>query len=487
MAKLNLTLICCLFLASTAFGQLKINSTGNVGIGVDPAFTSHLRLLKSANPRHNLFLSSNFTISTSNNAGIYNEATTSTSNIPLHGVYNLVSNNSTNYVFGIFNDLQAGGSGSKIGFRNIVSDDSGSAWNSANWMNGIDVTLTHKYYPKAWGSKISINNINQSAADEVFGQQISITGTGIAKSIGLKVSVPSGANNYAAQFTGPVTVNGSLVLTSDRELKENIVEIREAMSIITRLSPKTYAFRGDTRFNFDPEEKQYGFLAQEVEEILPSLVKDVYHAPVYQPGYIKGVKGPDGEEMSEEEAMLYPARSYKAVKYIDFIPILVQAMKEQQSEIENLREALENPFGRSVNGGSQVTQKIQALAQENVQLKADLLALSSIVNDLKTEIADLKECTDCYGNRDAVDMGVIEVLVSIYPNPANSQVTINTKLEGEYEVKVLTADGRLLMANKYASRVITVNTSEWASGTYLFEVVTQKGEIADRVKVVIMK
>ena len=54
-----------------------------------------------------------------------------------------------------------------------------------------------------------------------------------------------------------------------------------------------------------PTTLQYGFIAQELEKVLPELVND----------------GDDG---------------YKTVNYIGVIPVLTQAMQEQQAEIEQL-------------------------------------------------------------------------------------------------------------------------------------------------------
>jgi hypothetical protein len=55
-----------------------------------------------------------------------------------------------------------------------------------------------------------------------------------------------------------------------------------------------------------PEERHYGVVAQEVERVLPEVVKE----------------GPDGE---------------KSVSYTEIVPVLIEAIKEQQKEIERLK------------------------------------------------------------------------------------------------------------------------------------------------------
>lgn len=79
-----------------------------------------------------------------------------------------------------------------------------------------------------------------------------------------------------ASFTGNVTVSNNVTVggnatadnyyhTSDRRLKDNIRPLEEGESIIARLKP--------VRFNWKKDDKtSFGFIAQEVEEILPEAI-----------------------------------------------------------------------------------------------------------------------------------------------------------------------------------------------------------------------
>lgn len=88
---------------------------------------------------------------------------------------------------------------------------------------------------------------------------------------------------------------------SDESLKENISTIEVDYNIINNL-------RG-VEFNWkDTKKKAYGFIAQEVEEILPELIS----------------------ENSDT--------SYKSVSYIQIIPHLLEAVKDLKQEVERLRE-----------------------------------------------------------------------------------------------------------------------------------------------------
>jgi hypothetical protein len=95
---------------------------------------------------------------------------------------------------------------------------------------------------------------------------------------------------------------------SDSSLKTNIVPIKQALKIIMKLKTYTYDFVGD-----NARYKEFGFLAQEIETILPGLVAKT-----------QGVFSVDYEQI---------------------IPLLVKGMQqqsllilEQKKEIETLKE-----------------------------------------------------------------------------------------------------------------------------------------------------
>ena len=91
--------------------------------------------------------------------------------------------------------------------------------------------------------------------------------------------------------------------TSDARLKENVETIQNALE-------KVLALRG-VEFNFTDErvhERKIGLIAQEVEEVIPQVVT---------------------EDKSEEKI--------KSVSYANIVALLIEAMKEQQKEIEQLK------------------------------------------------------------------------------------------------------------------------------------------------------
>ena len=116
---------------------------------------------------------------------------------------------------------------------------------------------------------------------------------------------------------------------SDVKLKENIVDATPKLDDLLKVKVKNYNFIGD-------DKKQIGVVAQELEEIFPSLINE----------------SPDFEqqEVVDEEGNVTTQRvdlgtTTKSVKYSVFVPMLIKAMQEQQEIINDLKariETLEN-------------------------------------------------------------------------------------------------------------------------------------------------
>jgi hypothetical protein len=142
--------------------------------------------------------------------------------------------------------------------------------------------------------------------------------------IGVFGTTFSGTGQYAGYFSGDLAYTGGIYHVSDENFKKNIEPISGALGKILKLNVISYQFKskaelsfvsmksdGDTDndapsvYNF-PEGKQIGVIAQDLEKVIPELVKT----------------NPDG---------------YKMVDYVKLVPVLVEAIKEQQKQIEELK------------------------------------------------------------------------------------------------------------------------------------------------------
>lgn len=135
------------------------------------------------------------------------------------------------------------------------------------------------------------------------------------------------SNSWAGYFDGDIDVIGTIFNTSDAKFKTNIkdLNINNARAIISNLTPKSYQYKASDFPSMKlPTGNQYGLIAQEVETVLPDLVKDAVHPP----------------KRDSLGKIIHPAVTFKAVNYTGFIPVLIGAVKEQQHTIDSLKEVI---------------------------------------------------------------------------------------------------------------------------------------------------
>jgi hypothetical protein len=154
-----------------------------------------------------------------------------------------------------------------------------------------------------------ISNIDglQTALD---GKQATVSGgTGVSVSsnvvsIGQAVATNSNVTFATVSATGDIVAYAS----SDERLKDNIVNIENAIEKVQSLNGVTW----DWNDNADELQKSIpnvGVIAQEVEQVLPQLVKD-------------------------------RENGYKGVDYAKLTGLLIEAIKEQQVQIDELKSKL---------------------------------------------------------------------------------------------------------------------------------------------------
>lgn len=122
----------------------------------------------------------------------------------------------------------------------------------------------------------------------------------------------------AATFVGDVTAN-----TSDRRLKENIKNIPNAIDKVKSINGVTFDWKDDL------EEINYtrlrihdvGVIAQEIQDVLPEAVRP---APFD----------------TDEEGNSRSGDNYLTVQYEKIVPLLIEAIKEQQQQIEELKQLI---------------------------------------------------------------------------------------------------------------------------------------------------
>lgn len=177
------------------------------------------------------------------------------------------------------------------------------------------------------------------------------------------VAAASPRGFYAGVFYGNVYTSGTLYQSSDKNLKTNIQEFGDAMSIINKLKPKNYEFKKDNKFaslNL-PAGSHYGLLAQDLQEVLPNLVSEtpqelrIIKPVVKQVIATKPAVYGKPAHMISDEKETKEIIKIKGVNYTELIPILVKGMQELSKENEDLKNQINDLKTLILKNGNSLT------------------------------------------------------------------------------------------------------------------------------------
>ena len=138
------------------------------------------------------------------------------------------------------------------------------------------------------------------------------------------------ANNNATCGNNFEAIGDVTAFSSDRRLKENFKYIDSPLEKVLNLNGYTFDWKDTVKeLGFSPkiEKNDVGLIAQEVQEVIPQAVAP---APFDQEW--------DGDA---EKNISKSGEDYLTVKYEKLVPLLVEAIKEQQQQIDELRRKLE--------------------------------------------------------------------------------------------------------------------------------------------------
>ncbi len=236
-----------------------------------------------------------------------------------------VSGSAFNYKRGIW-AISNGYSGAQFNIAGDFSADSSST---------VNIAVQGNAGSQANDLFTSSNVGGQFSADyayENIGINAWVGGNG-GRNFALQLNAPMGACTTGTCTDGAAYVNGdiyqaggSYYTTSDRSLKENIQPLQNALTVIKSLEPKSYNFRtNEFPYLSLSTGTQDGLIAQDVESILPGLVK-MYSVPsrTTRAGIDSSGAG----------------QSFRSINYIGLIPYLIGAIKQQQESIDSLRNQI---------------------------------------------------------------------------------------------------------------------------------------------------
>jgi hypothetical protein len=227
--------------------------------------------------------------------------------------YTTIAGGSNNFANGYISTVSGGIGNGTGGLAATVSGGEGNN-GGGNWsvVPGGKFNRANGNYSFAAGRRASANHNGAFVwADEgspADGTEFPSTGANqflvrAAGGVGINTNDPAG---YALKVNGSVAGVGNYQNLSDARFKQKISPFDNALNAILGLRGVTFEWKPTDSMNFS-EGRQIGFIAQEVEKVLPELV------------------------MTDQNGV-------KSVAYANVVPVLVEAIKTQQKKIEALEK-----------------------------------------------------------------------------------------------------------------------------------------------------
>jgi hypothetical protein len=239
------------------------------------------------------------------NVGIYGSAVNADFNYGVWGNADQVNLNPNS------SNIGTGGNASNSGFANT------GVW--ARAIGGFVANDANNFGCYAEATNISITGTNFGIYGKADGALVGASNYGV-------YGVSLNSLGFGVYANGDLGHSGGIFQTSDRKLKTNVSKLSDASSILRQLKPVEYDYKEkytEKGLNL-PKGHQFGFIAQDLQKVLPNIVKDTrIHL------------NPDREKGEENEF-----EEFLGVNYVSIIPILTQALKEQDDRILELEKKI---------------------------------------------------------------------------------------------------------------------------------------------------
>ena len=195
------------------------------------------------------------------------------------------------------------------GFVNTTASDVTSGVTKVMVETGNDNFIRHGDA----GSVRAFLNVANGATNVTNNNQIT-NGAGYTTAVGDITGVTAGTNLNGGGASGAVTLNldstitvttvnaGTVNTTSDERAKRDITPIKGALNKVQQLGGYSFTLK-------ETDEKSSGVIAQEVQKVMPELVQE-------------GAEG------------------LLSVQYGNMVGLLIEAIKEQQTQIDELKQKL---------------------------------------------------------------------------------------------------------------------------------------------------
>lgn len=215
-------------------------------------------------------------------------------------------------------------------WENTGSGDAVSQWYQTNATNGSRVAMGITNYNAAAFEAVGVFGLalnNVAAASGTIGAKgfnNSTAGNGAEGGfVGGTLLTATGWALYADGWGGGLTAWQNV---SDARIKKNVTTLSNSLQKVMQLRGVEYNFDKTNypNLNVSEAEKQVGFVAQEVEAVFPHLIREA------------NIRASGGNAVTADSKANNQSYLLKTFSYSSIVPILVEAMKEQQQKILDL-------------------------------------------------------------------------------------------------------------------------------------------------------
>jgi hypothetical protein len=273
--------------------RLVIDAVGNVGIDTSyPGYKLHVN-----GPAYVADYIGVGVVPNSMMAGTFNAKASQTVGLYVKQGYSGISSK-----YGCYTWLDTAGTGIRYGFRTEVSAnpaDASGSYGSYQWMDHHNSSCSmygNYVYHTGAGTGITYGYYAANESTNVLSGNLVVGTTTLS--------------NYRLYVNGTTYCTAGAWAGSDKRWKKSITSLEDALGKVRQLQGVNYEWR-TTEFpdkNFESG-RQVGLIAQDVEKVVPELVK------------------------TDEQG-------YKAVAYDKITAVLVEAIKEQQQQIDDLKKTM---------------------------------------------------------------------------------------------------------------------------------------------------
>lgn len=210
-------------------------------------------------------------------------------------------------------------------FQNSSDQGAGIVGYSANPYNAIGGV-------SEYSNGLGIYGANLEAAGMGVGVKgYSRSGDGVGV-MGVVDTTAGSQLGYGGYFLGGVGYCNGLYNLSDGRAKKNIETLSGALDKVMQLRGVSYQYNTATygKYVGNDNRTYTGFVAQEVEKVVPEAVAEKY---------LIGIGG--NVENGSVNMSTTDRTMVKVVDYVSLVPVLVEAIKEQQQKIEQLQKKVE--------------------------------------------------------------------------------------------------------------------------------------------------